>query len=386
MTDRFVIKNFDLFGGLHCETSAVRKIFFYNDLPISEEMLFGLGGGIGFIYWCSKQMPAPMVGGRGGGRYFIEDAARRAGATIQIRRTASPKKGHGWLMQKLANNKPTVLYADMAYLPYMGVPEDAHFGQHVFVVYGVDEVKNKVFISDRGKRGVTVTVDELKLARASKYPPWPPQHATFDFTLPNQFKVTQKSLKEAIHACIDGMINPPLKNFGLKGFQKWSNLLIQWPKLFPSEKLWTALFQGFIYIETGGTGGSAFRPMFGRFLEEAKDVLRKPKLDQVIEKYQESAQIWSEIAKLLLPDEYPALARARKLLWEQSQVGEAQKPEATKRLHTINQEIEESMDDILIDITQASAFLPRVQKRILDLYEIEKEAIHLLQKVIKGAD
>lgn len=385
MPDKYVINDFDLFGGLHCETSAVRKIFLYNDLSISEEMLFGLGGGIGFIYWYVKQMPAPMVGGRGGGRYFIEDAARRAGATIQIRRTTSTRKGHAWLMQKLANNEPTVLYADMAYLPYMGVPEDAHFGQHVFVVYGVDERENRVFISDRGQHGVTVTVDELKQARASKFPPWPPQHATFDITLPDQFKVTIKNLKEALKVCINGMVNPPLKNFGLKGFLKWSNLISKWPKLFSSEELWNALYQGFIYIETGGTGGSAFRPMFGRFLEEAKAILRKPNLDQVIEKYQESAEIWSEIAKLLLPDEYPTLARARKLLWEQSRVSEARKPGATKRLHAINQELKESMDNILIAVTQASAFLPRVQKRILDLYEVEKEAIHLLQKTIKGA-
>lgn len=184
MGERFVIEDFDYFGGLHCETSAVRKVFLYHGLPISEEMLFGLGGGIGFIYWFVKQMPAPLVGGRGGGRYFIERATQRAGATIEPRRTSSTKRGHAWLTEKLAAGEPAVLYADMAYLPYMGVPEDAHFGQHVFVVYGVDEDEDVVYISDRGERGVTVTVEELKRARGSRFPPWPPQHAIFDFQLP----------------------------------------------------------------------------------------------------------------------------------------------------------------------------------------------------------
>ncbi len=49
MGERRVVAGFGLFGGHHCETSAVKKIFAYHDLPVSEEMLFGLAGGIGFI-------------------------------------------------------------------------------------------------------------------------------------------------------------------------------------------------------------------------------------------------------------------------------------------------------------------------------------------------
>ena len=235
MSKRYVIDDFNLFGGLHCETSAVRKVFLYNDLPISEEMLFGLGGGIGFIYWYMKQMPAPMVGGRGGGRYFIEEAARRAGVTLTIQRTTSTKKGHTRLLEKLSSKVPAVIYADMAYLPYMGVPEDAHFGQHVFVIYGVDEDADIVYISDRAKRGVTVTVNELKRARASKFPPWPPQHAIFDIDLPSQLTITQKMVREALHQTVQGMMNPPIRNIGLKGIQKWAKLILKWPDLFQGE-------------------------------------------------------------------------------------------------------------------------------------------------------
>ncbi|MFX1475436.1 MAG: BtrH N-terminal domain-containing protein [Promethearchaeota archaeon] len=382
MSSCYVIDDFNHFGGVHCETSAVRKVFLYHDLPISEEMLFGLGGGIGFIYWYVKQMPAPMVGGRGGGRYFIEDAARRAGATITVRRTTSSRKGHSWLVEKLATKEPVVIYADMAYLPYMGVPEDAHFGQHVFVVYGVDEEADIVYISDRGQRGVTVRVDELKQARGSKFPPWPPQHAIFDFVLPQKFQVTSKTVKEALRVCIEGMLNPPISIIGLKGFEKWAQLIVKWPDMFPQEKLWNALYQGFIYIETGGTGGSSFRPLFCRFLQEVAPLLQKNELDQVVAKYEESAKLWSEIATLLLPDEYPMLRRARKLILEQNRVFEMQEPNATQRLHAINQELASHMTDILDEIGHAPSFLPLVQERILQLSEVETEAIHLLKELI----
>ena len=382
MSKRYVIEDFNLFGGLHCETSAVRKVFLYNDLPISEEMLFGLGGGIGFIYWYMKQMPAPMVGGRGGGRYFIEDAARRVGVTLNVQRTTSSKKGHTRLLEKLASKTPAVIYADMAYLPYMGVPEDAHFGQHVFVVYGVDEADDLVYISDRANRGVTVTVDELKRARASKFPPWPPQHALFDFDLPSKLTISQKMVREALHQTVEGMLNPPIRNIGLKGIQKWAKLILKWPELFQGEQLWQALYQGFIYIETGGTGGSAFRPMFTRYLREVHDHLPMKSMEHVIAKYEEAGRIWSDIAISYLPNEFTMLRKVRAWILEQSQIGEAQEPGALQKMQKINHEINRHKDEIFAEITHAPEFLQATQEKILQLYEVEKEAIQLLQDVI----
>ncbi len=383
MSKRYVIDDFNLFGGLHCETSAVRKVFLYNDLPISEEMLFGLGGGIGFIYWYMKQMPAPMVGGRGGGRYFIEEAARRAGATLKVQRTTSSKKGHRRLLEKLASKTPAVIYADMAYLPYMGVPEDAHFGQHVFVVYGVDEDADTVYISDRAKRGVTVTVDELKRARASKFPPWPPQHAIFDFSLPSQLTITQNMVREALHQTVEGMRNPPIRNIGLKGIQKWAKLILKWPDLFHGEQLWQALYQGFIYIETGGTGGSAFRPMFTRYLREVHEQFPMKGMEQVIAKYEKAGQLWSDIAISYLPNKFAMLRKVREWILKQSRVGEAQETGALRKMQKINHEIDSHKGEIFTEIAHAPEFLQTTQEKILQLYEVEKEAIQLLHDVMQ---
>ncbi|MFX1565368.1 MAG: BtrH N-terminal domain-containing protein [Promethearchaeota archaeon] len=383
MSNRFIIEDFALFGGLHCETSAVQKVFAYHGFPLSEEMLFGMGGGIGFIYWYVKQMPAPIVGGRGGGRYFIEDAAHRLGATLTIHRTTSSKKGHAQLLDTLANHEPAIIYADMAYLPYMGVAEDAHFGQHVFVVYGIDEAANIVYISDRAKQGVTVKVEALRQARASKFPPWPPQHAIFEFEYPEQLTIERNMVLEAMRQTVDGMINPPIRNIGLKGIEKWAKLIVKWPEQFPLEKVWNALYQGFIYIETGGTGGSAFRPMYARYLQEVTELFPIPGLDAVITKYHEAGRLWSKIANLLLPDEYPMLRNARDIICEQSRIGEEQPPHATTKLQALNRELKLKMKAILAEVVDAPKFLPIIQERILKLHEVETEAIKHLQAVLK---
>jgi hypothetical protein len=178
------------------------------------------------------------------------------------------------------------------------------------------------------------------------------------------------------------MANAPIRNIGLKGIQKWAGLIVEWPKLFPGNKLWHALQQGFIYIETGGSGGSAFRTMFVRYLQEIDEHFSFTGLDAVIAKYQKAAEIWSEIAKRLLPDEHPHLRQVREWILEQNRIGEERPPDAINRIHEINRAIDENKDRIMAEVAQASAFLPQAQEWILRLYEVERGAIQLLQQTI----
>ncbi|MBU7015581.1 MAG: BtrH N-terminal domain-containing protein, partial [Theionarchaea archaeon] len=173
-----VLENFKYFGGKHCQTTALRSILQYYGIDMSEEMLLGLGGGLGFIYWYMKQMPAPFVGGRSGSRNeeFMIKMLERMGGKGSLFETGSAKKGHEYLMEMLRCGKPVYTYVDMAYLPYLALPGDAHFGAHTVVVYGIDEQEDTVYLSDRGKGPLTVSVEDLKNARSSKFPPFPPRN------------------------------------------------------------------------------------------------------------------------------------------------------------------------------------------------------------------
>lgn len=66
MVERVILPDFHQFGGKHCQTTALRNSLSYQGLDFTEEMLLGLGGGIGFIYWYMKRMPAPFIGARHG--------------------------------------------------------------------------------------------------------------------------------------------------------------------------------------------------------------------------------------------------------------------------------------------------------------------------------
>ena len=176
MPERLVIQGLKEFTGKHCETTALKRVLDYHDFSLSEEMLFGLGGGVGFIYWYMKLMPSPFIGTRNGKiPDFLINACKRIGADMTAVETTSPKKGYEELKALLSTGEPAIIYGDIAYLPYFAVPEMAHFGGHTFVVFGLDEKRDEVYIYDRGRNPVTVSIADLEKARGSKYPPFPPR-------------------------------------------------------------------------------------------------------------------------------------------------------------------------------------------------------------------
>ena len=383
MAERLMLEGFNPFIGKHCETTALKRVLDYHGLSLSEEMLLGLGGGISFIYWYMKMMPAPFVGGRSGkGTAFPASICRRIGADVTIVETSSSKKGYEELKALLGEGEPAVVYGDMAYLPYFALPEVAHFGGHVFVVFGLDEARDKVYIYDRGKNPVTVSIADLAKARSSKYPPFPPKHRLLKIKYPSQIGNLEHGIKEAIRECYRDMLNPPIKNIGLAGMEKWSKMVVKWPEQFKGINLLGALMNGFIYIETGGTGGSAFRSMYGRFLEEASSIIDQPTLKEVAEVIRQSAAVWSEIASGLLPDSWPNLKRMRELMLGKNRLFEEQEPGVLPTMIKINRELDSLMAKAVEDLERTPTFLTDVQQSIVKCYEIEKKAFQTLSSII----
>jgi hypothetical protein len=384
MSRKLIVKGLEPFIGKHCETTALKRALDYHGLSLSEEMLLGLGGGIGFIYWYMKMMPAPFVGSRSGkGTDFVTNLCRRIGARVTVMETSSAKKGYAELKALLSVGEPVVVYGDMAYLPYFALPEVAHFGGHVFVVFGLDEEADKVHIYDRSKKPVTVTIDDLARARGSKFPPFPPKHRLLRLGYPTRLENLEAGIKESIRECCQGMLKPPITNLGLKGMENWSKLLINWPKQFTGLNLLGALMNGFIYIETGGTGGSAFRPMYAKFLKEASKVINQPALNEVAELMRQSAAVWSQIASGLMPDSWPSLKRMRELMVEKNRLFEENGPDALAAMKKINEDLDSLMGQAVKDLGETPPeFLSQVQQSIIECLNIERKAFQALSSLL----
>ena len=75
----------------HCVTGSMRHIYAFNGYDLSEDLLLGLGEGVGFMYWHARGQ-APCLGGRSVTKPGMEElAGQRTGVTIGVHTTASHK-------------------------------------------------------------------------------------------------------------------------------------------------------------------------------------------------------------------------------------------------------------------------------------------------------
>ncbi|MCJ7582258.1 MAG: BtrH N-terminal domain-containing protein [Candidatus Aminicenantes bacterium] len=265
--------------GSHCQTNSLAKIFHHSNCPLSEDMLLGLGAGMGFIYWSQKGIP-PFVGGRGNVKTFFQDLGNRTSVKIETKTTSSEKKAESVLLGKLRDKEPVMVYADMGFLPWFEMPDDYHFGGHTFVICGYDGA-DRILASDMDqkasgiKKGFyhTMTLEQLRKARNSPYNPFPPKNATLEFDFSQYHPPGEKDIYSSIHQTVDAMLNPPISNFGVKGIRRTAQEIKKWAQQYNDFELRMNLFTIYIFIEIGGTGGGCFRYMYSRFLREAAAVV-----------------------------------------------------------------------------------------------------------------
>jgi hypothetical protein len=97
--------------GYHCRTNSLAKIFYFHQVPLSEEMILGLGAGMGFIHWQMKGMV--FIGGRGNVKNFYHDLGKRVSVKVEVRSTSSAEKAEQILVRQLQQKEPVMLYGDM---------------------------------------------------------------------------------------------------------------------------------------------------------------------------------------------------------------------------------------------------------------------------------
>ena len=294
-------------SGKHCVTTALRQVLNYEGVHFSEEMLLGLGGGIYFGY--INLASGPMMTGRSKVFEFEEILAEHLG--IKIRCKAPKEYGRAFekLKGQIDQGKPTLIYVDMPYLSYLQMLPSSHFGGHSIVVFGYDEEKEVFYISDRDGKDFPVptskgkmeedyhlvSYEEMEKARSSKHRPFPPHNKYLEIEASTIREVDAPMLKEAIENCARKMLNPPAYFLGIQGILKFAKSLPRWEKL--GDKLYgTMISNSFMIGHEGGTGGGAFRKMYGNFLIEAASFFETKELIKIGEGFIEVALKWDLVA------------------------------------------------------------------------------------------
>ncbi|TKC12788.1 DUF4872 domain-containing protein [Pedobacter polaris] len=281
------------FNGQHCETTATGTLLNQLDIELSEPMLFGLGEGLGFIFWKMKSMDFPFVGGRIKPDLLTQNIAKNLNLELTIKETASPQKAWDSVKELIDKGQAVGLKLDCFHLQYFSKP--FHFAGHYAAIYGYD--KDNAFLVDTEQQGgqVKTSLNSLALARAEKGP----------MTSKNLYYTLNKTghefdLKTAILTAIRNnatdYINPPITNIGYKGILKTSTEIIEWFKT--SKDIENDFKTSAMLMEKAGTGGALFRNLYRDFLNESHQLLKIDKLKAGHEAFTEIAALWTAVSQL----------------------------------------------------------------------------------------
>jgi hypothetical protein len=281
----------------HCVTGSMRHIYAFNGCDISEELLLGLGEGVGFIYWQVKGQP-PFLGGRASPKPGMEElAGQRTGVRIEDHHTSSSSIARQALLGMLFAGQPAMLQVDMGFLPYFNFGGQAyHFGGHVVVACGCDPQIRQVLIAERDGLH-PIPMADLEHARSSTFKPFPPGNSWWSFDFGGFHPPAAEAVRLAITNQANAMLNPPIRNMGVKGIRTAAERIPLWPKQMSADDIRLALFNTYIFVSpVGGSGGGIFRYMFGRFLQEAAVISGDARLSESATEFKRIGDAWETFA------------------------------------------------------------------------------------------
>ncbi|MET1073836.1 MAG: BtrH N-terminal domain-containing protein [Umezawaea sp.] len=277
--------------GQHCETTTLGALLHHAGLALSEPMLFGLGEGLGFVYWDAKNLDFPFLGGRTKPFTITRTAAAHLGLTLHVQETTSPRKAWQSATTALASGLPVGLQLDSYHLDYFTTK--VHFGGHFAALYGYDDTH--AHLIDTAQQGSTVKTTRTSLEQArNERGPMTARNLSYTIAAPTTQPDLGHAIRTAIHNNARTFLTPPIANLGHRGIDKAAHQVTRWlnRSTTPSHDLPLAA----TLMERGGTGGSLFRAMYRDFLAECSTILNDDNIRLAHHLYTEIAPLWTEVA------------------------------------------------------------------------------------------
>jgi hypothetical protein len=283
--------------GLHCGSAALRDVINYYGYSFSEPMCFGLGGGLGFFYTMGEDMsPSKIIHLRGPGMEtnFLSLIDKPTSWKYEPDDDKALEIAKEWINEDV----PLLIQTDIFYLSYY--KSSTHFPGHVVSVWGYDDEKETVFLTDTGFEGLqAVPYEDFKKGRSSKAMPFPLNNNWFEVNIKKPIPPLHDIIPEAILRNAKFMMEGA-KNLrgesGVKIIRLWADDLPSWADV-PDWK-WCVRF-AYQVIEKRGTGGGGFRWLYRDFLREADEIIPALKEHVLSQGMNLIGNKWSEMSILL---------------------------------------------------------------------------------------
>lgn len=339
--------------GGHCGSGAMRDLLQWHGLgwegPPGEGLVFALGGALGLSYLRSSDLMPPIyLVGRGGD--FEIDLPNRLGGQVRVLTTDDPQEGWAWVRDEVDAGRPSLVWGDIAELPYLRVK--LQMSRHDIVVIGYDEDNGIAFVVDNDRAEVQeVHLDALARARSSTSFPEPTRHCTYRITWPQTLPDVAGVAAEAFRQSAAGMRHPSGPGIvdvttaaaGAEGLAAVAQLAADvrtWVEL-PDDELEILLFSLSAFIEKAGTGGGLFRRLLAEGCADVARMTSDVATADLAEVASRCAQAWTQTARAGIQRDADARARVDEVA------------RAASRLPELELDLVESLETASRSLTEA---------------------------------
>jgi hypothetical protein len=290
--------------GSHCESGSMRNVLNHAGIDISEPMVFGLGSGVSFYYLFFVKGPSgfPMVALRTPPGAIVKNIARNLGYRFYRKSFRSQDEGLSAIDRLLADNRPVALSVDMFYMKYL--PSFLHIHAPFHFIVAVGRNKDSFAVSDPYHATIgELHVDDLKAAWQTGAPM---TKDNFLFYLDEQNPKPHPDLRKVARAAIlktcRNMVPPPIINkllffAGIEGMRTFANKIPTWPDTYEGVRLREGILFNAVTFEDQGTGGGAFRLMYGAFLQEVAALFDFTALRKAADELITHGHRWKDVSR-----------------------------------------------------------------------------------------
>lgn len=281
----------------HCESGVMSAILRQQGLPISEPMAFGLSSALSFAYIPLIRINGlPLVAYRMPPKSIIKGLQKPLGLKMRFETFRNAEAGTRRLDELLTAGQLVGMQTSVFWLPYM--PEDLrfHFNAHNVLAFGRDAASGDYHISDpvfdSPVSCAASALQKARFARGVLAPKGLLYYATGTPSAPDWSKEIPKALKKTTRIMLDA----PLPIIGVRGIRRLANAIEGMAAKGDPAQVKMFVGQVVRMQEEIGTGGAGFRFIYASFLQEAAELLARPRLDELAETLVDVGDEWREFA------------------------------------------------------------------------------------------
>jgi len=289
----------------HCESGTVRNLLNHGGLEVSEPMIFGIGSGPAFFYLFFVRGPSgfPLCGIRTPPGSILKSIRKRCNIDFFAKKYRSTDQAFERLGELLDKGTPVAVSVDMFYMKYLPSFMHVHAPFHFITLVGRkgdSYVVSDPYFEPLGE----LSKENLRAAWATHAPLAKDNFLSYVERIPSSIN-WEKAIVTGLKKTCNGMVLPPgirsaFGFVGVEGMRMYAREVRKWPDKYSGSMLREGILFNAVAFEDQGTGGGAFRLMYGAFLQEAADIFGSRGLAEMADQMIEHGKAWRDISRLII--------------------------------------------------------------------------------------